>query len=432
MMSTKAIMRHLVGIRLTVTALVCVISIRQMVSHVPSSRLSYTTISIIIGAIIFAVFNHGPVFAASTIDYYSQNDIIYFDKNGCRSNDALTAQLVGGNNVEKVLNYLQSKGLTLEQAAGVVGNFQWESGSDTLNPKGSDGKAVGIGQWQDSRLTKLKQYGGGGWDNIDTQIQYLGLELGLEQSRNGVSAGTEKASFDALKNAKTPEEAAVIWNKTFERSGDANSPDSLAYRTRQSNARKIYDQYKNGGTGSLNTGLVTNGCTATGKTNAAGYAFPVSLGKNEVSNGYSWPCPGICHHDGTPAFDLSKKAQDDSTTGTGVIAIYKGTIQRFNNSYAGQAGCQSFQLVGDDGWWYWYGHVEAANVQEGSKVSAGQQIATIGRRTCTGNGSYPHLHIDRGSPQGHYGGDVCCRDPGFNSLINQLYDELSGGTPSAL
>ena len=47
----------------------------------------------------------------------------------------------------------------------------------------------------------------------------------------------------------------------------------------------------------------------------------------------------------------------------------------------------------------------------------------IGERACTG-GSYPHLHIDRGSPQGSLGGNDCCRDNGFVDLINQLYNAL--------
>ncbi|MCA9335270.1 peptidoglycan DD-metalloendopeptidase family protein, partial [Candidatus Saccharibacteria bacterium] len=367
--------------------------------------------------------------------FYGLNDIQHYNTT-CSGGggSSTTVQLAGKDNVEKTLNYLMQNGLTLEQAAGVVGNFQWESGSNSLDPAGSDGKAEGIAQWQDSRLTALQQYAGGDYKNIDIQILYLGVELGIEEPKNGVKGGTESAAFDAIKKATTPEEAALIWEKKFERSAD--TPGSIGYTTRQSNARKLYDQYKDGGvqaTASTNGSTSSGSCSATGTVNANGYAFPIALPKSDVSNGGSWPCPGICHHDGTPAMDLSKNAKDDSTENTPVIAIYNGTIQRFNNSYAGVSGCQSFQLVGDDGWWYWYGHLQSATIQEGSKVTAGQSIAMVGRRECTGgNGSYPHLHIDRGSPKGNNGGSVCCRDPGFVPLMNQLYDELGGGTPSVL
>ena len=367
--------------------------------------------------------------------FFGINDIQHYRNTCSDSGGATTVQLAGSDNVEKALNYLMGHGFTLEQAAGIVGNLQWESGSNALDPSGSDGKAVGIAQWQDSRLTRLQQYGGSDYKNFDTQLRYLGVELGLEAPQNGIQGGTESSAVNAVKATNTPEEAALVWERVFERSAD--TPGSIGYTSRQANARKLYDQYKNGGTQSpvsskSGSSSSSGGCGTSGSVNASGYAFPVALPQSDVSNGTKWPCPGICHHDGTSAFDLSRNAQDDSSENVPVIAIFDGTIQRFNNAYAGVSGCQSFQLVGNDGWWYWYGHVQSATVQEGAQVKAGQQIAAIGRRACTGNGSYPHLHIDRGSPKGHNGGDVCCRDPGFVPLINQLYDELGGGSPSVL
>lgn len=364
------------------------------------------------------------------IDYPS-NYVVWFG-GSCSGGSSTTVQLAGANNVEKLLNYLQSKGFSLEQASGIAGAMQSESGQNldpnALNPSG----AYGIAQWLGNRRTNMESIGGHG--NFDKQVQYLGIELGFEQVPAGSSfnAGDEKGAVTAVKATNTPEAAALAWEASFERSGGAALGD------RQSNARKLYDAYKSGGSGLGNMATAgpsgTSSCggsSATGAVDSNGYAFPIALSKSEVSNGYSWPCPSNCHHDGTPAFDLSKKAQDDSTENTPTLAIYSGTIQSFNNAYAGITGCQAFQLVGDDGWWYWYGHQQNSSVQNGAKVKAGQQISSVGRRACTGNGSYPHLHIDRGSPQGHWGGEVCCRDSGFTPLINKLYDEL-GGTPSAL
>ena len=377
----------------------------------------------------------GPTDQEKIKIFYGINDIQHYDNTCSSGGSSTTVQLAGSDNVEKALNYLMQHGFTLEQASGIVGNMQWESGSKTLNPQGSDGVAFGIAQWQGGRRTALEQYGGSDYASFDSQIHYLGVELGLEDPKNGIHGGSEAQTVTAVKTTNTPEEAALAFEHAFERSAD--TPGSIGYTTRQSNARKLYEQYKNGGVQSLasdpGSASSTGNCSSSsGSVNASGYAFPIALPKSDVSNGTAWPCPGICHHDGTPAFDLSKKAQDDSTENTPVIAIHDGEIKRLNNAYSGISGCQSFQLVGSDGWWYWYGHMQSASVQDGAQVKAGQQIAAVGRRACTGNGSYPHLHIDRGSPQGHYGGSVCCRDTGFTPLINQLYEELGGGTPSVL
>lgn len=371
--------------------------------------------------------------------YRGTNDIQHYDnKCSAAGGTSSSVQLSGKDNIEKVLKYLMDHGFTLAQAAGAVGNMQWESGSESLNPKGSDGVAHGIVQWQGGRLDNLKKYGGAQWEEIDTQIHFIGVEFGWEDPK-GAQGGTEKAALPKILaiQGDQPEAAALAWENAYERSAD--TVGSIGWKTRQSNARKIFDQYKNGGVGTgggaQSMAATSGGCPSGGQSgtvNADGYAFPVALAKDQVTNGTAWPCPGNCHHDGTPAFDLSKTAQDDSSENTPVIAIYKGKIQSFNNAYSGVSGCQSFQLVGDDGWWYWYGHVQSASVQDGAQVNAGQQIAVIGRRACTGNGSYPHLHIDRGSPQGHYGGSVCCRDSGMVPLINKLHDELGGGVPSVL
>lgn len=172
-----------------------------------------------------------------------------------------------------------------------------------------------------------------------------------------------------------------------------------------------------------------------GYVNSEGYAFPVGLPKADISSGYDWPCTGTCHHDGTPAFDLAHKDtvslnDDDKSVGVPIYAIRDGRLERVRNSYKGEVGCQSLQLVAkdddgeSDGYWYWYGHIQGVTGSNGQEVAAGEQIATIGERRCTGNGSYPHLHIDRGFPEGTPGGSDSERDPDFIPLMNKLYEEL--------
>ena len=175
------------------------------------------------------------------------------------------------------------------------------------------------------------------------------------------------------------------------------------------------------------SGASAGGCAGqSGSVNADGYSFPLLTDKDKIINGYKWPCESICHHDNSPAFDLSI-SQDDKNAGIAVGAIIDGTVEKINNSYAGVSGCQTIQLKGSDGYYYWYGHIQRLSLKNGDPVKAGEQIAEIGRRACTGNGSYPHLHIDRGYPKGKMGGSVGSRDKDFVPLINKLYEELGSG-----
>lgn len=166
------------------------------------------------------------------------------------------------------------------------------------------------------------------------------------------------------------------------------------------------------------------------------YSFPLALAKNDVvhAGGAEWPCPGaaVCHRDSTsysdPAFDLFKTARGDTTKGTAVIAITDGRIERksMRNS---KDYCWDWQLVGDDGWWYWYGHNTQPTIENGSTVKAGQQIASVGPRECADN-TDPHLHIDRGSPKGSHGGTEGQRDEGFVPLLNEIHARMPGGGDS--
>jgi hypothetical protein len=174
---------------------------------------------------------------------------------------------------------------------------------------------------------------------------------------------------------------------------------------------------------------VTQGAQcSSGQVSIDGHVWPADIAKAEVDSGYPWPCSGTCHHDGTPAFDISTKqtvqeSNDSSAVGVSVLAISDGKIEGLK-IYNGIAGCYSLQLASADGYKYWYGHLRKPAVSDGDSVKAGSKLAEIGERKCTGNGSYPHLHIDRGSPKGSAGGYVCCRDKGMVGLMNELYENL--------
>lgn len=335
-------------------------------------------------------------------------------------------------NKDQIWSFLKNKGLSDEAAAGIMGNMSKESAfmPDAVNSIG----CKGVVQWcygrADALVTRAEAEGRD-WRCLDVQLDYMWYEM---------TETSESQVMEPLKSASSPGEAANIFHDLYERSNTATG-EHLGRDTRAEDTYREFtgkepspdpaksSSSKSGGSNGCPTGGRGGSSSAVSEMNGFNYAFPVQLGKTEVSNGYAWPCPGICHHDGTAAFDLSRTAQDDTSEHVSVVAITDGEIQRFNNSYSGVDGCQSFQLVGKDGYWYWYGHIQASSVSDGAAVSAGQVISEIGRRACTGNGSYPHLHIDRGN-KGTSGGSIGNRDTGFTDVINKLWEDLDGGGSS--
>jgi hypothetical protein len=110
--------------------------------------------------------------------------------------------------------YYQSQGLSKEQAAGIVGNLQVESGLDTTAKgdfrKGEGYTAHGIAQWRGARLEGLKKFAsdrGTSWEDYETQLAYVLQELKTTES----GAGKRLAQTD------TASEAALVMSKYYER-----------------------------------------------------------------------------------------------------------------------------------------------------------------------------------------------------------------------
>lgn len=352
---------------------------------------------------------------------------------GCGEQGYAAGGKVSEKNKEQIWSYFKNKGLSDEAVAGMMGNMDKETGGTFLPDAVNGIGCSGIVQWCFGRNDSMRAKAaaeGRDWNCLDFQLEYIWYEM---------TETSESQVMEPLKAAGTPAEAANIFHDLYERSNTATG-EHLGRDTRAEDAYRKFtgkepspDPAKSTGSSGGSNGCPTGGrsgaSSAVSEMNGFNYAFPVQLGKTEVSNGFGWPCPGICHHDGTAAFDLARNALDDTSEHVSVVAITDGEIQRLNNSYSGVDGCQSFQLVGKDGYSYWYGHIQASSVDSGAAVSAGQVISEIGRRACTGNGSYPHLHIDRGN-KGSSGGSVGNRDPGFTDVINKLWEDLDGGGSS--
>lgn len=125
------------------------------------------------------------------------------------------------DSAQKALDFFQSKGWSKEQAAGIVGNLQAESGQN-LNPSivGDGGQAYGIAQWHPDRQSNFeKQFGKSiGQASFEEQLQFVQWEL----------ENTEKEAGNKLKSAQSASEAAAIIDKFYERSSGAAIQNRIA------------------------------------------------------------------------------------------------------------------------------------------------------------------------------------------------------------
>lgn len=144
------------------------------------------------------------------------------------------AQAADTNKV--AFDYFVKKGLTKEQAAGVVGNLMQEAG-DPINPRAtqSPGPGRGIAQWSvGERWAVLQQFAAGqGRDpwSLDLQLDFLWHEFET----------TESAAFAHLKGTTTVVDATLSFSGKFERCSDCHDDTRIAY------AQRIFATYAGGG-----------------------------------------------------------------------------------------------------------------------------------------------------------------------------------------
>ena len=337
------------------------------------------------------------------------------------SGTAVDIGKINGETGKQAFAYFVQKGLTADQAAGIVGNLMKESGGNTLklDPKITNGiGAYGIAQWLGNRKDKLM--GMPKHDTIQVQLDFLWSEL------NG---GYKKSVLDPIKTADRAGATRIFLEK-FEVpciAGNSGHGCDAEYKERKANADKAYEAL---------SGMSLSGVAAASAQSCAdqnggayvnpdGYTWPLLISKKaDIYNGYKLPCTK-CHHDGTAAFDLANKGYDDpANVGTVAVAITAGKIAQVKVDNV-NGGCSSIQFLGDDGYYYWYGHtlVNETTPAVGIHIEAGTPISKIGPPRCN-NGGAAHLHIDRGSPKGRTAGEACCRDKGFIDLMNSIYKSI--------
>jgi len=115
----------------------------------------------------------------------------------------------GTGSAEEVMNFFVNKGYTKEQAAGIAANIKYESDFKT-DAVGDSGKAYGLAQWHPDRQANFSRVFGKDikQSTFQEQLEFINWEL----------SGSESRARRALMGARTPEEAAMLFDKFYERS----------------------------------------------------------------------------------------------------------------------------------------------------------------------------------------------------------------------
>lgn len=126
------------------------------------------------------------------------------------------------NSARSAVQYLVSQGWTPAQAAGIVGNFQAESGV-YLDPKavGDGGTAYGIGQWRGSRQADFQRLYGKPiqGSTVAEQLAFANWELN----------NTEKSAGNRIRATTNAADAARVTDQYYERSSGIAQQKRVQY-----------------------------------------------------------------------------------------------------------------------------------------------------------------------------------------------------------
>lgn len=185
-----------------------------------------------------------------------EQTVVMYDENGkaypVTTRTPSLAQVVGGNvktNIAepqaKAIGTLRATGWNDNVVSGFVGNFMQEGGWD--GAKGDGGSAHGVAQWRGERLTNYKNIIGKSptESTVDEQMRFVQWEM-----QNPQAAGMTVKQRDMILAAKTPEEAAALIDKYYERS------DGKSVSARQSHAKNVHSHISGTSSGSGTGGAI--------------------------------------------------------------------------------------------------------------------------------------------------------------------------------
>jgi hypothetical protein len=352
---------------------------------------------------ICTITNTATVFAIPDEQFYSSNDILFYDPDascGVPTAGGL-ASLVGNTDAERIWNFLVRKGLTNEQTAGVMGNIQAESGFKPGIVEIGGGGGFGIVQWTGGRRTALEAAAAKKVvpvSDLSFQLEYLYQEL-TARPTNRPEYKQYHNEWEMLQGQGTIEDALVAFHHEFEISHLMNKADPRA-AVIAARGQFAKDAFASFAKNTPAAGSSTSGCEAAPTGNL-----------DQTISAYAWPDFQKGQVTKKPEYEAAvKKAKSDGR--------YTGDA-----CYGGGVDCGAFItiLMVDSGF-------EPAYNSDGKGGNTSWQMSWAQKNWDTvGNGSTVRVGGDPSDPKvlrqgdvalkhGHtymYAGDI----PGFNSKI---------------
>lgn len=203
-----------------------------------------------------------------------------------------TANSIAGWLTTTKFEFLGNKSMTINQVAGIIGNWSQESAlnpkivqGNAISPNASNaeiralsggGLAVGLAQWDGGRRTQLVDFAeskGGIWSDINIQLEFFKTELDGYEGSNLVSGGFNDQS-------KSAEELTLIFMEKFERAGIPHMENRYAA------AKSFLENYNGGYSGETGGSCLT----AKGNVNMSDASqLAISLSYESASQSYVPP-----------------------------------------------------------------------------------------------------------------------------------------------
>lgn len=217
----------------------------------------------------------------------------YFDtENPCLATGGTSGMVpLDGENPERIFRFFLSVGLSAEQAAGIMGNINDESGFQPQRlqgtasgvitpadqvPRNQSAKAWGLVQWDRAhKMIDPVIAAGNDPNDLAVQLEFLWDQL------EGKGPVPEKAAGDKVKAATTIEDAVRAF-ASYERFKDWTNPSNPKYTSRIAAARQAYDKF---------SGLAPS--TGSGDSSSSSSCGTQSVGSGV--NGVECPATMIAH-----------------------------------------------------------------------------------------------------------------------------------------
>ena len=252
----------------------------------------------------------------------------------------------GGNgSTSEAIDFFTKNGWTKEQAAGIVGNLQQESGKNLkINAYNKAEGAYGIAQWTKGRKDLFKKIIGKDITESDfkDQLSFINWELNNSEAKAG----------KALRETKTAEEAAAVFDQKYERSAGTERTQRIANakalsggKDTDADSSKLASSSFSAPGAAAPTAATTSESVATSAPAAATTSEPVAAPTKSQQLGQQLSDAGSPPSQNPPAPDNSDLHDKLDSINAGMIAssqaIMSKTAQMAKAAVAASAGSEN-------------------------------------------------------------------------------------------